>query len=241
MEDSWELYEAGILPRDQASIVSNTPARLEEYAAHSLMQVGTFLRGLLMRCMSYHWNHMVSKKKVKELSTELEKRDAMDLKHADEMQILLEENQGLKSQLAEAEKAKEVVLADGKKEGFDAGREVGMVEGHKRGLEEGQAGRITVEEHHQILASSRMSTVRDFLKTDTFTTALEIKSADSFAKGYKTCEAQIEKLGGFQESFDRSQLDITLDGKLQPYPAEPDLKDDELAALREELEAEDDA
>ncbi|KAL2228689.1 UNVERIFIED_CONTAM: hypothetical protein Sindi_1848600 [Sesamum indicum] len=86
-----------------------------------------------------------------------------------------------------------------------------------------------------------MSAVRDFLKIDTFTTALEIKSADSFAKGYQTCQAQIEELGGFQESFNRDQLDITLDGDLQPYRAEPDLKDDELMALREELEAEADA
>ncbi|KAL2228772.1 UNVERIFIED_CONTAM: hypothetical protein Sindi_1856900 [Sesamum indicum] len=155
------------------------------------------------------------------------------------MQTLLEEIGGLKKQLAEAEKAREVALSEGRKEGFEAGREVGLVEGHKKGFDEGQTGRISLEEHHQILARSRMAVVRDFLKIDTFTTAVEIKSTDSFAKGNKTCEAQIEKLGGFQESFDRSRMDITLDGDLQPYPTEPNLKEDEFAALREELEAED--
>ena len=82
-----------------------------------------------------------------------------------------------------------------------------------------------------------MAVVRDILKTDTFKTAVEIKSADSFTKGYKTCEAQIEKLGGFQESFNCSQMDIMLDGDLQPYPDEPDLEEDKFAALREGLEA----
>ncbi|KAL2237451.1 UNVERIFIED_CONTAM: hypothetical protein Sindi_0936800 [Sesamum indicum] len=140
---------------------------------------------------------MVSEKKVMELSAELEKRDARDLRQADEMLALAEKVKELEGRLAEADKTKEVAVAEGKKEGFDAGREASLAEGHKQGLEEGQAGRITVEEHHQVLADSRMSAVRDFLKTDTFTTALKIKSADSFAKGYQTCQAQIEKLGGF--------------------------------------------
>ncbi|KAL2246918.1 UNVERIFIED_CONTAM: hypothetical protein Sindi_2544100 [Sesamum indicum] len=86
-----------------------------------------------------------------------------------------------------------------------------------------------------------MSAVRDFLKTDTFTTALEIKSADSFTKGYETCLSQVEKLDGFHESFDRSKLDISLDGDLQPLPPDPELKDDEFMVLRDELEAEADA
>ncbi|KAL2226524.1 UNVERIFIED_CONTAM: hypothetical protein Sindi_2011100, partial [Sesamum indicum] len=134
------------------------------------------------------------------------------------------------------------ILSDrkkGRKEGFEAGKEVGLVEGYKKGFDEGQASRISLKEHHQILASSRMAVVRDFLKTDTFKTAVDIKSADSFTKGYKTCEAQIEKHGRFQESFNRSQMDITLDGDLQPYPDEPDLEEDKFVASREELEADD--
>ncbi|KAL2225385.1 UNVERIFIED_CONTAM: hypothetical protein Sindi_2982700 [Sesamum indicum] len=98
-------------------------------------------------------------------------------------------------------------------------------------LKRAQSGRILLEEHQKLLANSRMAAVRDFLKTDTFTTALELKSTDSFAKGYKTCE----------ESFDRSRLDITLDGDLQPYPPDPELKDDEFMVLRAEMEAEADA
>ncbi|KAL2253134.1 UNVERIFIED_CONTAM: hypothetical protein Sindi_0108100 [Sesamum indicum] len=246
-EDSWELYEASILPRDQASMITNTPACLEEYAAHSLMQAGNFRRGLSIRCMNYRWNH--TERNVRKLSAEIDKRDVKDLKFADEILVLAERIKELEGRLEEADKAKEVAVAEARevavtearKEGFDAGREVGLIEGHKQGLEKGQAGRITVEEHHRILADSRMAVVRDFLKTDTFTTTVEINSADSYARGYQTCQGQIEKLGGFVESFDRDKLDITLDGDLQHPPDDPNLKDDEFMALREEMEAEADA
>ncbi|KAL2226626.1 UNVERIFIED_CONTAM: hypothetical protein Sindi_2021300 [Sesamum indicum] len=239
--ESFDLYNSFTSLRDQSSLLMNNPIQIGEYGVHAQLQALTFFRSLSLKCTNYRRSFIISDQKVQDLKAQLAERDRLDLKHADEMLILAEKVKSLEGQLAEAEKAKEVALAEGTKEGFDAGREVGLVEGHKQGLEEGQAGRITIEEHHKIMADSRMSTVRDFLKTNTFTTALEIKSVDSFAKGYKTCEAQIEKLGGFQESFDRSQLDITLDGELQPYLAEPDLKDDEFAALLEELEAEADA
>ncbi|KAL2251407.1 UNVERIFIED_CONTAM: hypothetical protein Sindi_2263000 [Sesamum indicum] len=226
-EEMREICDSGILPRDQGSLVMNTPARIEEYGAHALIQVGTLLWVLSMKCMSYRWNHMVADKKVKELSAELAERDRMDQVHIEEMQTLAEELQKLKDQLSAAEKAKEVTLLEGQKERFDAGREVGLVEGYKQGLEEGKAGRITLEEHRQAMTSSHVPTVRDFLKSDTFKTAVEIKSANFFTKCYKTCEAQLEKLGGFSESFD---------GNLQPYPDEPTLEDDEFAALRDEIE-----
>ncbi|KAL2232619.1 UNVERIFIED_CONTAM: hypothetical protein Sindi_1441900 [Sesamum indicum] len=170
------------------------------------------------------------------------------LKHADELLSYAEQIKRLSGELDVARKEREialserdVALAEGRREGFDAGREAGLAEGHMRGFEEGQSGRILLEEHQKLLADSRMAAVRDFLKTDTFTTALELKSTDSFAKGYKTCEYQIEKLGGFSESFDRGRLDITLDGDLQPYPPDPELKDDEFMVLRAEMEAEADA
>ncbi|KAL2226324.1 UNVERIFIED_CONTAM: hypothetical protein Sindi_1991100 [Sesamum indicum] len=156
------------------------------------------------------------------------------------MQTLIEEVQKLKGQHTAAE----VAFSDGQKEGFAAGREVGLAEGrkesfktgHAQGLEEGLAGRITLEEHHQALASSRVPIARDFLKSGTFRTTIEIKSANFFNKGYRTCVAQIETLGGFADSFDRSRLDMTLDGKLQRYPEEPALEDDEFSTLLDEIE-----
>ncbi|KAL2247139.1 UNVERIFIED_CONTAM: hypothetical protein Sindi_2566200 [Sesamum indicum] len=205
----------------------------------------TFIRSLSLKCTSYCKNYIKSDKKVQELQARVVDLDNQVLKHADELLSYAEQIKCLSGELDVARKEREitiskreVALAKGRKEGFDTGREAGLAEGHTRGFEEGQSGRISLEEHRKLLADSRMAVVRDFLKTDTFTTALELKSTDSFARGYKTCEYQIEKLGGFQESFDRSRLDITLDGDLQPYPPDPELKDDEFMVLRAEMEAE---
>ncbi|KAL2250132.1 UNVERIFIED_CONTAM: hypothetical protein Sindi_2486900 [Sesamum indicum] len=196
----------------------NAQIRIEEHGAHTLIQMATFYRGLSMKRANYR-----------------------------RKQIVTESNK-LKGQLAaateEASKAKEVAFSEGRKEGFEEGREAGLVEGHKegfrsgheQGIEEGKAGRITLEEHHQALSSSRVSIARDFLKSNSFKTTVEIKSVDFFNKGYKTFEAQLETLGGFAESFDRCQMDITLDGKLQPYPEEPAPEDDEFSVLLNEIE-----
>ncbi|KAL2248156.1 UNVERIFIED_CONTAM: hypothetical protein Sindi_2667900 [Sesamum indicum] len=235
--DTFALYDSFISVRDQGSLVTNNPIRLEEFGAHSLIQAMTFLRSLSLKCTYYRRSFIQTDQKVQNLKAQLAERDKADLKHTDSMLVLGEKEREREILLSE----KEVALAEAKKEAFEAGREVGLIEGHKHRVEESQAGRIPIEEYQRALANSRMSAVRDFLKTDTFTTALEIKSADSFAKGYETCQSQVEKLGGFHESFDRSKLDISLDCDLQPMPADPELKDDEFMALRDELEAEADA
>ncbi|KAL2248678.1 UNVERIFIED_CONTAM: hypothetical protein Sindi_2341500 [Sesamum indicum] len=233
--DTFALYNSFVSVRDQGSLVTNSPIRLEEFGAHSMAM--TFLRSLSLKCTHYRRSFIQTDQKVQNLKAQLAERDEADLKHADSMLVLGEKVQKLEAELDAARKEKEILLSEkevalpeAKKEAFDAGREVGLVEGHKHGVEEGQAGRVPIEEYQRALADSRMSAVRDFLKADTFMTALEIKSADSFAKGFETFQSQIAKLSGFHESFDRSKLDISLDGDLQPLPADPELKDDELEA-----------
>ncbi|KAL2230532.1 UNVERIFIED_CONTAM: hypothetical protein Sindi_1647600 [Sesamum indicum] len=220
-QDSWDLFDACILPRDQASLLVNTPTRIEEHGAHA--QTATFFRSLSMKCASYRWNQIAVDARVGELSAQLAERDRMDRTHVEEMQTLNEEVQKLKS-----DAGREVGLIEGRKEGFQSG--------HAQEIKEGQVGRVTLEEHHQALTNARVSVARDFLKSGLFKTAVEIKSADFFNKGYKTCEAQLETLGGFADSFDRSRMDITLDGKLQSYPEEPAPADDEFSVLLDEIE-----
>ncbi|KAL2226836.1 UNVERIFIED_CONTAM: hypothetical protein Sindi_2042300 [Sesamum indicum] len=242
--DTFAVYNSFVSVRDQGALVTNSPIRLEEFAAHSMVQATTFLRSLSLKCTHYRRSYIQTDQKVQDLRSQLAERDETERKQEDNLLALGDEVQKLRTELDVAKKEREILrseqevaLAEAKKEAFDTGREVGLVEGHKRAMEEGQAGRIPVEEHQRALASSRMSAVRDFLKTDTFTTALEIKSADSFTKGYETCLSQVEKLGGFHETFDRSKLDISLDGDLQPLPPDPELKDDEFMVLMDELEA----
>ncbi|KAL2246027.1 UNVERIFIED_CONTAM: hypothetical protein Sindi_2870900 [Sesamum indicum] len=244
--EPFDVYNSLTSLRDQGSLVTTNPVRVEQFGAHAMGL--TFLRSLSLKCTSYRKNYIKSDKKVQELQARVVELDNQALKHADELLSYAEQIKRLSGELDVARKEREiaiserdVALAEGRREGFDAGREAGLAEGHTRGFEEGQSGRILLEEHQKLLADSRMAAVRDFLKTDTFTTALELKTTDSFAKGYKTCEYQIEKLGGFSESFDRGRLNITLDGDLQPYPPDPELKDDEFMVLRAEMEAEADA
>ncbi|KAL2253458.1 UNVERIFIED_CONTAM: hypothetical protein Sindi_0140500 [Sesamum indicum] len=246
--EPFDVYNSLTSLRDQGSLVTTNSVRVEQFGAHAMLQGLTFLRSLSLKCTSYRKNYIKADKKVQELQARVVELDNQALKHADELLSYAEQIKRLSGELDVARKEREialserdVALAEGRKEGFDAGREAGLAEGHTRGFEEGQSGRIPLEEHQKLLADSRMAAVRDFLKTDTFTTALELKTTDSFAKGYKTCEYQIEKLGGFSESFDRGRLDITLDGDLQPYPPDPELKDDEFMVLRAEMEAEADA
>ncbi|KAL2235375.1 UNVERIFIED_CONTAM: hypothetical protein Sindi_1269700 [Sesamum indicum] len=246
--EPFDVYNSLTSLRDQGSLVTTNPVRVEQFGAHAMLQGLTFLRSLSLKCTSYRKNYIKSDKKVQELQARVVELDNQALKHADELLSYAEQIKRLSGELDVARKEREiaiserdVALTEGRREGFDAGREAGLAEGHTRGFEKGQSGRILLEEHQKLLANSRMAAVRDFLKTDTFTTALELKTTDSFAKGYKTCEYQIEKLGGFSESFDRSRLDITLDGDLQPYPPDPELKDDEFMVLRAEMEAEADA
>ncbi|KAL2240332.1 UNVERIFIED_CONTAM: hypothetical protein Sindi_0674400 [Sesamum indicum] len=208
----------------------------------------TFVRSLSLKCTHYRRSFIQSDQKVQNLRAQLAERDEEERKQENNLLALGDEVQKLRAELDAAKKEREILcseqevaLAKAKKQAFEAGREVGLVEGHKHGVEEGQAGRIPIEEYQRALAGSRMSVVCHFLKTDTFTIALEIKSADSFTKGYETYLSQVEKLGGFHESFDRSKLDISLDGNLQPLPPDPELKDDEFMVLRDELEAEADA
>ncbi|KAL2248337.1 UNVERIFIED_CONTAM: hypothetical protein Sindi_2686000 [Sesamum indicum] len=246
--DTFAVYNSFVSVRDQGALVTNSPIRLEEFAAHSLVQVMTFVRSLSLKCTHYRRSFIQSDQKVQNLKAQLAERDEEERKQEDNLLALSDAVQKLRAELDASKKDKEILrsehevaLSEAKNEAFEAGREAGLEEGRKRGVEEGQAGRIPIEEHQNILADSRMSAVRDFLKTDTFTTALEIKSADSFSKGYETCLSQVEKLGRFSESFDRSKLDISLDGDLPPLPPDPELKDNEFMVLRDELEAEVDA
>ncbi|KAL2226384.1 UNVERIFIED_CONTAM: hypothetical protein Sindi_1997100 [Sesamum indicum] len=171
--ESFELYDSFTSLCNQSSLVANNPVRVEEYGVNAQLQALTFFRSLSMKCTIYRKNHILSDRKG---------------------------YNGSSSCGGDADFARETPgFGRASLQLLTRTRRSPYEKGHKKGFDEGQAGRISLEEHHQILASSRVAVVRDILKTDTFKTAVEIKSADSFTKGYKTCEAQIEKLGGFQD------------------------------------------
>ncbi|KAL2243548.1 UNVERIFIED_CONTAM: hypothetical protein Sindi_0472800, partial [Sesamum indicum] len=119
----------------------------------------------------------------------------------------------LSAYAAESSKPKEDVFIEGKKEGFAADREVGHVEGQKEGFR-----------------------ARDFVKSSSFQVVVEIKFVEFFNKGFSTCKAQLNTLGGFAKNFDQELLKPMLYGQLQPYPGEPAPGDDEFLTLLDEIE-----
>ncbi|KAL2235346.1 UNVERIFIED_CONTAM: hypothetical protein Sindi_1266800 [Sesamum indicum] len=206
-QDSWELFSNCILPRDQASLLMNPHTRLEEHAAHSLLQTVAFYHNMALKYTSYRRNHMIAEKK-KALVAEVQ-----DLKNE------------LSAYAAEASKAKEDAFAEGKKEGFAADREVGHVEDqkegfqacHSEGVEEGKVDCITLKEHQKLLSSSHLPTAHDFVKSSSFQVTVEIKAVEFFNKGFCTCKAQLNSLWG-------------------PYPDEPAPGHDEFLTLLDKIE-----
>ncbi|XP_020548690.1 uncharacterized protein LOC110011773 [Sesamum indicum] len=51
--DTFAIYNSFVSVRDQGALVPNNPIRLEEFAAHSLVQAMTFLRSLSLKCTHY--------------------------------------------------------------------------------------------------------------------------------------------------------------------------------------------
>ncbi|KAL2241092.1 UNVERIFIED_CONTAM: hypothetical protein Sindi_0750400 [Sesamum indicum] len=230
--EPFDVYNSLTSLRDQGSLVIISPVRVEQFGAHAMIQGLTFLRSLSLKCTSYRRNYIMFDRKVQELQARLVDLDNQVLKHVDELLAYAEQIKHLLGELDVARKdreiaisEREVALAEGRKEGSDAGREAGLAKGHTRGAPKtpGWVSNGCCPRFHE-----------DGYFHDCLGTQIHY----SFARGYKTCEYQIEKLGGFQESFDRSRLDITLDGDLQPYPPDPELKDDEFMVLRAKLEAE---
>ncbi|KAL0409263.1 UNVERIFIED_CONTAM: hypothetical protein Sradi_1860700 [Sesamum radiatum] len=83
-----------------------------------------------------------------------------------------------------------------------------------------------------------MQGARDFLKALAIKVVVESKATNFHIEGFDKCQAQLEKLGGFAEGFDRSRLDASLTADLEPYAEEDDAPsvDDEFAVLTEEIE-----
>ncbi|KAL2246919.1 UNVERIFIED_CONTAM: hypothetical protein Sindi_2544200 [Sesamum indicum] len=142
--DTFAVYNSFVSVRDQGSLVTNSPIRLEEFAAHSSVQVMTFVWSLSLKCTHYRRSFIQSDQKVQNLRAQLAERDEEERKQENNLLALGDEVQKLRAELNAAKKEREILcseqevaLAKAKKEAFEAGREVGLVEGHKHGVEEG--------------------------------------------------------------------------------------------------------
>ncbi|KAL2250204.1 UNVERIFIED_CONTAM: hypothetical protein Sindi_2494100 [Sesamum indicum] len=208
--DSFDLYDSLTSIRDQGSLVMNNPIRLEEFGFQAHLQALTFFWSIALTCTYYRKSFISTDQKLQAFKAQLVEWDQADLRHADDMMAFGDKIKSLEAELDAARKEKEIILSE---------KEVALSKAKKEAFEAGREVGL-IEGHKQGLEEGQVV-------------------CRLIGQGLRDLPAQIEKLGRFQESFDRGQLDITLDGDLQPYPAEPDLKDDdEFMALRDELQAE---
>ncbi|KAK4421683.1 hypothetical protein Salat_2118900 [Sesamum alatum] len=208
-QDSFELYKACCLDRDQILLAQTAHTRVEEHLAHVLMQVtfitfsyvplcfswiflllehlqaSAFGHNLALKCSMFRNDKVDAEKKICELKQSLESAKAaevaaLEAKAAADAQVAALGSQ-LSATIEEGKQQVPAALEQGRTDGFSAGRPVGRTEG-------------VIE--------------------------VDVQSAQFLNDGFDKCLAQVMHLQGFVEGFDQSRLDSSLDGQLQPYPPE---------------------
>ncbi|KAL2241159.1 UNVERIFIED_CONTAM: hypothetical protein Sindi_0757100 [Sesamum indicum] len=231
-QDSWELYDASCLPLDQAALLQTSFTRMEEHCAHSLVQAANFVRGLSLKCAGFRHNQMAADRTIRDLRAQLATFFSKEEEWSRSRSTQEARIKELEAQVvSKASKA----AADGEKRGFEAGHAAGKIVGVSEGCEIF----LKSEEFTQQVRGIRLQGVRDFLKTPTFDSAVEIKAADYLLQGFDRCKSQISHLQGFAPNFDISRLNPSLDVDLRPLPEEddtPSTENDEFSVLLDEIE-----
>ncbi|KAK4428258.1 hypothetical protein Salat_1125400 [Sesamum alatum] len=208
-QDSWELYKACLLERDQAM---------------------AFSHDLSLKCSMFRHQRRIVESKVLEAQQEkaaLDDKGALEARIASLESSLQHATEATKKSVAEA-------LEQGKNEGFSAGRVAGRTEG----LIEGHDVFLQSDEYKKLVSEHRLQGAKDFLKPPAFKMAVEIQTACFLNEGFDKCISQVEHLKGFATEFNRSLLDPSLDAKLQPYveDADPEVEEeDEFEPLISEI------
>ncbi|KAK4427340.1 hypothetical protein Salat_1502900 [Sesamum alatum] len=236
--DSFELYKACCLDRDQILLAQTAHTRVEEHLAHVLMQASAFGHNLALKCSMFRNDKANAEKKIRELEQSLEsakaaEKEALEAKTAADAQVAALGSQ-LSAAIEEGRQQVVVALEQGRTDGFSTSRLAGKTEGVIKGRETF----LQSDEYKQSLAHARLQGARDFLKSPVFKTAVDVQSAQFLNDGFDKCIPQVVHLKGFAEGFDQSRLDSSLDGQLQPYPPETasnPSEEDEFASLIKEI------
>ncbi|KAL2249924.1 UNVERIFIED_CONTAM: hypothetical protein Sindi_2466100, partial [Sesamum indicum] len=235
-QDSWEVYKAACLERDQVILAQTSLTSHEEHFAHNMTQAMAFAHNLSLQCSMWRHDKILLEAKTVEMEKKILEQQAL----IESLQSDAQEKKELVSKLEiyerELEEARSTAQTD-RATAFEAGREQGLAEGRAQGLAEGRAIFLQSQEHKDLLDQARLNGARDFLKSRTFREAVEIQASDFMIEGFEKYQGQIRKLDGLAEDFDLEQLDVSLDKNLEPYPPGPAPADDfpEFLPLMDEL------
>ncbi|KAK4417211.1 hypothetical protein Salat_2546700 [Sesamum alatum] len=194
-QDSWELYKACLLPRDQATLVPTAHTQIEEHHAHVLTQAMAFGHHLSLRCSYLRREKITNDGKLTEAQKQLE--ESHKLRAATEERV---------------DTARTVALEAGKKEGFSAGCLAGKTEE----LVEGHSAYLASDEHKEFIKQTRLQGARDFLKTPAFNVAIEIKAIEFLDQGFKRCKSQLDPtLDGNVAAFPEEEVSPPVDDEFE--------------------------
>ncbi|KAK4427156.1 hypothetical protein Salat_1484500 [Sesamum alatum] len=129
-QDSWELYRAFLLPRDQATLVPSSHTRIEEHHAHVLTQAMAFGHHLSLKCSYWRKEKFASDAKLVEALKKFEEGNSSRVAAEERVKQLEAQLEDLtfRSHI-KVDTARTVALEAGRKEGFSAGHEAGKEEG----------------------------------------------------------------------------------------------------------------
>ncbi|KAL2237581.1 UNVERIFIED_CONTAM: putative mitochondrial protein [Sesamum indicum] len=230
-QETWELYHACYLPRDQVALLQTSFTRLEEHAAHSLIQAANFVRGLSLKCAGFRRNQLAAEYQSHDLRTKMLETSARVEDLECRRSVLEARVKELEEKMSlEISKATEL----GQEKRFAAGHAAGKI----AGAMEDRAEYINSQDFSARLREARIQGARDFIKAPAFDTTLEIRAADYLVQGFERCKAQLSTLNGFAPGFNATRLDPGLDGNMQAFPDEetPSRAEDEVDVLLDEIE-----
>ncbi|KAL2240927.1 UNVERIFIED_CONTAM: hypothetical protein Sindi_0733900 [Sesamum indicum] len=118
-QETWELYNASCLSRDQAALLQTSFTHLEEHAAHSLIQAANFVRGLPLKCVGFRRNQIITERRNRDLRAKVSEATARGED--------LENQRGtLEARVKELEEKMSSKIA----KATESGKEIGFAAGH---------------------------------------------------------------------------------------------------------------
>ncbi|KAL2226665.1 UNVERIFIED_CONTAM: hypothetical protein Sindi_2025200 [Sesamum indicum] len=177
-QDSWEIYRAACLERDQIILTQTSHTYIEEHFAHNITQAMAFSHNLSLQCLMWRHEKIVAEAKVLEIEKKiLEQQSLIESLQSDALEKM-ELASKLEISKKELEEVRSTAQSD-REAAFEAGREQGLTEARARFLQS--------KEHKDMLDQARMNGARDFLKSRTFREAVENEASEFMIEGFEKC------------------------------------------------------
>ncbi|KAL2249893.1 UNVERIFIED_CONTAM: hypothetical protein Sindi_2463000 [Sesamum indicum] len=186
-QDSWEIYKAACLERDQIILAQTSHTSIEEHLAHNIAQVMVFSHNLSLQCSV--WRHEKIAVDARALDHEMKILEQQTLIESlqSEMRSMAELTSELEATKQALEELRSTAYND-RKAAFESGREQGQYEG--------QAQYLQSSEHQALQAQTRYEGARDFLKSNTFKETVENQASEFMTEGFENVKANSKSLVG---------------------------------------------